>query len=128
MISFDSFKMEDGSPIYQQILIYIKRGVSAGTVTDGEELPSRRVLSALLGVNPNTVQKAYRLLEDEGLIQSHSGAKSFMVLSPETVERIGRELREAEAEAAVRRLKAMGMSLDEAKALLDKFWERGEEE
>ena len=80
MISFDSFVMEEGVPLYQQILLYVKRGIAGGTIQDGDELPSRRVLSALLGVNPNTVQKAYRLLEEEGLIQSRSGAKSCVVL------------------------------------------------
>ena len=68
MISFDSFVMEEGVPLYQQILLYVKRGIAGGTIQDGDELPSRRVLSALLGVNPNTVQKAYRLLEEEGQI------------------------------------------------------------
>lgn len=127
MISFENFVMEDGSPIYQQILLYIKRGVIAGAVTDGDELPSRRVLSALLGVNPNTVQKAYRLLEEEGLLQSHSGAKSCMVLLPETVERIRTELVEADARNAVRTLKLMGVSRAEALALIEKYWERGDE-
>lgn len=127
MISFEKFVMEDGSPIYQQILLYIKRGVIAGAVTDGDELPSRRVLSALLGVNPNTVQKAYRLLEEEGLVQSHSGAKSCMVLLPETVERIRAELVEADARSAVRTLKLMGVSRAEAIALIEKYWERGDE-
>ena len=55
MISFDSFVMEEGVPLYQQILLYVKRGIAGGTIQDGDELPSRRVLSALLGVNPNTV-------------------------------------------------------------------------
>ena len=64
MISFEQFRMEDGVPIYLQILLYIKRGMVAGTVVDGDELPSRRMLSALLSVNPNTVQKAYRMLEE----------------------------------------------------------------
>ena len=76
MIQFDSFMQAEGVPIYQQIIRYVKQGIAAGTIRDGEELPSRRVLSALLGVNPNTVQKAYRLLEEEGLIQSRSGAKA----------------------------------------------------
>ena len=80
MVSFDGFTLADGIPIYLQILLFLKRGAVAGTIRDGDELPSRRVLSALLGVNPNTVQKAYRLLEEEGLIASHSGAKSLMVL------------------------------------------------
>ena len=76
MVSFDDFIMEPGVPIYAQIIRYVKGAVAAGVVADGEELPSRRVLSALLGVNPNTIQKAYRLLEEEGLIRSHPGAKS----------------------------------------------------
>lgn len=80
MVSFGSFRAVDGVPIYLQIQTYIRRGCVAGTIRDGDELPSRRVLSALLGVNPNTVQKAFRLLEDEGLIASHSGAKSYVTV------------------------------------------------
>ena len=64
MVSFSSFSMEAGVPIYLQIMLHLKRGIVAGTVTDGDELPSRRVLSSLLGVNPNTVQKAYRMLSN----------------------------------------------------------------
>lgn len=76
MLSFSHLILADGVPIYQQILRYVKLGIAGGTIAHGEELPSRRVVSALLGVNPNTVQKAYRLLEEEGLILSHTGAKS----------------------------------------------------
>ena len=54
MVSFSSFSMEAGVPIYLQIMLHLKRGIVAGTVTDGDELPSRRVLSSLLGVNPNS--------------------------------------------------------------------------
>ena len=71
MIQFDSFMQAEGVPIYQQIIRYVKQGIAAGTIRDGEELPSRRVLSALLAVNPNTVQKAYRMMEEEGLVESH---------------------------------------------------------
>src|SRR5699024_2621603 len=59
LVSFDDFIMEPGVPIYAQIIRYVKGAVAAGAVADGEELPSRRILSALLGVNPNTIQKAY---------------------------------------------------------------------
>ena len=69
--------MEDGTPIYLQILLFIKRGIIAGTVVNGDELPSRRVLSALLGVNPNTVQKAYRLLEEDGLKTAQAWAEMY---------------------------------------------------
>jgi len=127
MISFDNFKMEDGSPIYQQIILHIKRGAIAGAVIDGDDLPSRRALSALLGVNPNTVQKAYRMLEDEGLIASHSGAKSCMLLTDEKIGDIRHELLEADARSAARTLKQMGISLTEATALIARYWEGGEE-
>lgn len=123
MVSFDNFSLADGVPIYQQILLFLKREAVAGTIRDGDELPSRRVLSALLGVNPNTVQKAYRMLEEEGLIASHSGAKSLMVLDEETLRRVRGELLEADAKGVVNAMKQMGLTKEEALALIDQYWE-----
>ena len=123
MISFDTFRMEDGVPIYLQILLFLKRGIAAGTVRDGDELPSRRVLSALLGVNPNTVQKAYRMLEEEGLMQSHSGAKSYVVLNGKVKERIRSELLESDAKGVIHSLRQMGLTKSDAVALIEKYWE-----
>ena len=54
MVSFDDLVLLDGMPIYQQILRHVKLGIAGGTIAPGDALPSRRVLSALLGVNPNT--------------------------------------------------------------------------
>ncbi len=125
MISFDSFVVTDKSPIYMQILRYIQRGIAAGQICDGDELPSRRVLSALLGINPNTVQKAYRLLEERGLIESHTGAKSLMCLDSETVEVIRAELLESDAKAVVGTMKQLGISKTQALALIERYW--GEE-
>ena len=122
MISFENFIMADGSPIYLQILLYIKRGIIAGIICDGDELPSRRVLSALLGVNPNTVQKAYKMLEDEGLIASRAGAKSCVVVTEVKLAEIRVELLEADAQEAVAKLKLMGVSKEEAHGLIDRFW------
>lgn len=123
MVSFEGFIMEDGIPIYLQIITFIKRGIVAGGITDGEELPSRRVLSALLGVNPNTVQKAYRLLEEEGILASHSGAKSFMLLSLETIARVRSEVLENDAKSIVSAMKQMGLSKSDALCIIEKYWE-----
>ena len=125
MISFDAFVLAEGVPIYQQILTFLKRGIAAGTIGDGDELPSRRVLSALLGVNPNTVQKAYRLLEEEGLIQSHTGAKSCIVLSGGRAERVKRQLLEEDGRRIAAALHQMGLTREEALALIDRYWEEG---
>lgn len=128
MISFSGFRFEDGSPIYQQIIRYVEQGVAAGTIRDGDELPSRRVLSAQLGVNPNTVQKAYRLLEESGLIISRSGAKSEMTLTEEAVAAIRERLLEREATALVHALRQMGLTLPQAAAWLERMWNQPEQE
>ncbi len=123
MISFEGFKTEEGTPVYQQILLYIKRGAVAGVIKDGDDLPSRRVLSALLGINPNTVQKAFRLLEEEGLIESRLGAGSVMVLSDERVAQLRAELLTDDIRGITRALKLTGVSRAEALELIDRYWD-----
>lgn len=125
MISFEHFRMEEGVPIYPQIIGYIERGVVAGAIRNGDEMPSRRTLSALLGVNPNTVQKAYRMLEEEGLITSHTGAKSYVSADAGLVERIRGELVEETVRGAAAALRQMGVDRDEAAALLRRLWDAG---
>lgn len=123
MISFDAFKPTEGTPIYQQILLYIKRGAVAGAIQDGDELPSRRVLSALLGINPNTVQKAFRMLEDEELIESQTGAKSVMKLNEEKIARLREDLLREDIRSITVSLRQMGISREEALRLIATFWE-----
>ena len=120
---FDGFSPVEGSPLYRQIIRHIQRGLAAGTIRFGDELPSRRTLSALLGVNPNTVQKAYRLLEEEGIITSHTGAKSLVAADEATVDRVRRELLAEEAGALVRAMREMGVDREEALAEVRRLWD-----
>ena len=126
MVSFEAFRTVDGTPVYLQIINFIKRGAIAGTIRDGDELPSRRVLSALLGINPNTVQKAFHMLEEEHLMESRTGAKSCMTLPPETLARLRREVLSDELRAMARTLRQMGISRDEALHLLGEAWKEEE--
>ena len=128
MISFDTLKPMEGTPIYQQILLYIKRGAVAGTIRDGDELPSRRVLSALLGINPNTVQKAFHLLEEEELIVSQAGAKSVMKITEEKIQKLREDLLREDIRSITGALRQMGISREEAFKLIDQFWEEEETE
>jgi len=123
MIEFEKMKMDGNSPIYMQVVDFVKRGLASGEIVYGDELPSRRVLSALLGINPNTVQKAYALLEGEELISSHSGAKSFVSASDEKITQIKAELTEEGGRRAIEILKAAGYSKAEAVAVLEKYWD-----
>ena len=122
MITFEHFHPEEGMPIYLQIIRHIKRGIVSGGVVHGDEVPSRRVLSALLGVNPNTIQKAYAILESEGLMESHAGAKSYMVLTEEKIAAVRRELLENDALSVIHALKQMGLSKDDALSLIETYW------
>ena len=126
MVDFSRFRAEGDLPVYLQIVSFFKRGCVSGAVQDGEELPSRRTLSALLGINPNTAQKLCRLLEDEGLLFSHGGAKSVVTLSPNTLGRLRHELLIEETRRAARTLREMGVKREEAEALLREAWEEDE--
>ena len=127
LVTFEGLRLEEGMPIYLQIIRYLERGIAAGTVRDGDELPSRRVLSARLGVNPNTIQKAFRALEEAGVITSRAGAKSEVSLTPERAAAIRRRLLEEDAAALVGALRQMGLDREQAAALVLQLWDRQEE-
>lgn len=127
MIRFEEMKLDANSPIYMQIIDFIKGGLAAGTIAYGDELPSRRMLSALLGINPNTVQKAYAMLEAEALISSHAGAKSCISATPQKVAEIKGTLAEEGGRRAVQTLKAAGYTKEEAIAMIERYWDTEEE-
>lgn len=123
IVSFETFTATDGIPIYLQILRHIKSGICSGEIVNGDEMPSRRILSALIGVNPNTIQKAYRVLEEEGLILSHPGAKSYVMLTQEKLDEIRSEMIAADLHTSVASLKRMGLTKEEALARLSSLWD-----
>lgn len=123
MIEFESYKQDKESPIYLQLVNHIKSCIASGNAKDGEELPSRRWLSARLGINPNTVQKAFAVLELEGLIVSKGGSGSVFTISDETVKRLREELFKRELGKTVASMKAAGISLEDAVNILKEHWE-----
>ena len=69
-------------PIYEQLVESVKVQVHTGVLQTDDPLPSVRQLSGQLGINPNTVQKAYALLEQQGIIYTVPGKGNF--ISPDT--------------------------------------------
>lgn len=92
------------TPIYDQLIRGVVRLKSLGVLQPGEKLPSVRSLAGQLGVNPNTVQKAYQMLETQGVIYSVSGKGSFisdsMGASDELLQAAEERVRNVLAEAA----------------------------
>ena len=68
----------DPRPVYRQIVDEIQRSVAVGILEPGESLPAVRQLARELKVNPNTVQHAYRTLEQEGAVIVRRGIGTFV--------------------------------------------------
>ena len=67
----------DARPIYEQVLECLRRLMVSGVIQEGEQLPSVRAMATSLAINPNTIQRAYELLEAEGYVSSVPGKGSF---------------------------------------------------
>lgn len=106
----------DARAIYTQIMDGFREQIRAGVLQPGERMPSVRELAAQLAINPNTIQRAYRELESEGLIVSVAGKGSFvsdtMCLGTE------RETKLREFEAHVAALLAAGIDRESLAAIL----------
>lgn len=126
IVDFSELELNELSPIYLQIVRYIKIKMINRQVCSGDELPSRRVLSAYLGVNPNTIQKAYKAMEEEGFLVSLAGSKSLLEFDEMLTDKYRRELLIAEAGRYVQEMKRMGLDAEEAMKLVSECWE-GEE-
>lgn len=64
--------------VYLQVIDQIKRDIAMGRLVEGDRLPTVRELALRLAVNPNTMAKAYKLLEQEGVIVTRAGAGAFV--------------------------------------------------
>jgi DNA-binding transcriptional regulator YhcF (GntR family) len=69
---------QSGTPTYMQLVNQVRRAVRNGVLRAGDRLPTAREMVAKLAINPNTVLKAYGLLEGEGLVTSRPGLGTFI--------------------------------------------------
>ncbi|MGE5572874.1 MAG: GntR family transcriptional regulator [Bacteroidota bacterium] len=100
-------------PIYQQIIDEIKRAVARGDLKPGDKLPSHRELAQESKVNPNTVQHAYREMEQEGLVEMLRGQGTFIKDSPGLVERIRDEMASEAILRFLREMESLGYSVEQ---------------
>ena len=126
MVNFSSLQFDDRAPVYQQIAEYLKRQILLGAVQDGDPMPSRRELAAQTGINPNTAQKAYKLMTEEGYVVTDGNSGSFVRLTPALQEKIEEELTHGLAETFVTQAKANHLSYKKVIALVSELW--GDEE
>jgi GntR family transcriptional regulator len=117
MIQFH-LEQHSGVATYLQIVQQVKEALRLGTIGVGDQLPTVREVVADLAINPNTVAKAYRDLEREGLVVARQGRGTFIAstLAPASL-RHHDELR-AELERWIRSALAAGLDEESVRALI----------
>ena len=113
----------DRRPIYEQLVGNVCEMILRGVLQPDEQLPSVRALASELGINPNTIQKAYTELERRGLVYSSPGRGSFVSSdSGKLTEEARAHAMEAFARAATE-VKRTGISREEMLAALEAVWD-----
>ena len=109
-----------GVPIYLQLMEQVKHSIETGALRPGEQLPGIRPLAEELVINPNTVAKAYRELEHEGVIELRHGAGAFVSAAARGRKAIDK-LRAGQTivAAAVERLRGRGVTDEEIRRLFE---------
>jgi GntR family transcriptional regulator len=108
-----------GVPIYLQLIEQVKRSVALGVLAAGERLPTVKQLATDLTINPNTVARAYRELERDGVIETNVGRGSF-VSTNGAGDRAAAALTHVASSAvdtAVREAKSMGLRRNQVREL-----------
>lgn len=113
-------------PVYEQIINKTKRLVLSGVLASGDQLPTVRQLSADLSVNPNTIAKAFKEMERQGLTFSAPGKGSF--ISPVAIELLQKEAREGlgNFESRVQELAYAGIHRNEVLAIVNRVYDKTE--
>lgn len=109
-----------GVPVYLQLVQQAKSAMASGTLRDGDQLPSVRVLAEELKVNRNTVAKAWAELESEGVIENRQGSGCFVTGSKTPLRRAVRNERLAQGvDALIIQAHHLQVTDDDLRALLD---------
>jgi len=112
-----------GVPLYLQLIEQVKHAIETGAIQVGDQLPSVRQMAEDLLINPNTVARAYRELEHEGIIELKHGSGAFI---REAIVPRARLMQKAlvVVQAAIRRLASLGLTEDEMRRLLENEFAR----
>jgi GntR family transcriptional regulator len=107
-----------GTPIYVQLMEQVKHAIETGALRAGEQLPTLRKLAEELVINPNTVVRAYRELEHEGVVEIRHGSGAFVSQAAAGRTKISRKAQSI-MQSAVDRLAAAGLTEDEIRRLME---------
>ena len=123
MVDFSGLVLNKREPVYEQIAAHAKRQILLGLAQNGDIMPSRRELAAMTGVNPNTAQKAYRLMEDEGFVITSGNTASTLLITEALRAQIEDELCNGLVQRFVQEAKQNHLSYKKLLDLVSEVWD-----
>ncbi|MGL5348488.1 MAG: GntR family transcriptional regulator [Peptostreptococcaceae bacterium] len=114
-----SFSIDNKSPIYLQIIKYIQRKIIIGELNPGETIPSRRDMALELKVNLNTVQRAYKEMEQMGIINTFKNYQSNITTNEEILKNIKSELINESLDQFIDNMKSIKLSKEEVLEIIN---------
>ena len=122
LVSQIQIDFRSGVPIYEQVMRQIKRLVAGEILKPGDQLPTVRALAQELRINFNTVARAYRILDEDGVISTQQGRGTFILDSPiiDDADALRAESLRALAERYLHNASQLGASPDEIRSILEK--------
>lgn len=117
-MTFFRLNASSGVPLYVQLMEQVKHAVEIGALRPGDQLPTIRALAQDLVMNSNTVVRAYRELEHDGIVELRHGLGAFVSSS---VSARGKVMRQAQniVETAIDRLRSLGVTEQEMRRLFE---------
>ena len=100
-------------PVYLQVVRQFKVNIATGKLQAGQTIPSRRELAASLNINPNTAQRAYKEMEDQGLIVTEGNSPSRVTTDERTLGSVREELIAESVDAFVAAVRNIGVPVEE---------------
>lgn len=113
-------------PLYEQVVRHFKEEIAAGTLAPGQEVPSRRELANLLKINPNTAQRAYKKMEEQGLISTKNNSPSKITEDQTVLGTIQTELLEEAIFSFISAIRPIRVPLDKVIGLIKEKYTSGE--
>ena len=105
-------------PLYEQVVRHFKEEIAAEKLLPGQEMPSRRELASQLKINPNTAQRAYKEMEEQGLIYTESNSPSKISKNRSILGAVQDELLEEAVSSFVSAIRPIQVPLDKVIGLI----------
>ncbi|MGG2054464.1 GntR family transcriptional regulator [Lysinibacillus pakistanensis] len=123
-------KFNNRDPVYVQVIRHFKEQIAKGFFEPGQEVPSRRELANQLKINPNTAQRAYKEMEEQGLIFTEGNMPSCITKDEGVLKNVREELIIEAVDLFLGSIKAINVPLSEVLKLVEKKYvaESGETE